>query len=292
MIYEEQWRDYELLDVSEGNRLERWGEHILIRPDPQVIWKNEYPHRLWTKAGGVYSRSSSGGGSWDKKSLPGSWVIGYEPLGLRFKVSPMNFKHTGLFPEQAVNWKWAHEQLTVDSGRSTVKNVLNLFGYTGGATVAAAKAGAKVCHVDASKGMIAHAKENMALNSLSYAPVRFIADDCVKFAERELRRGNHYDAVILDPPSFGRGAGGEVWKLEEHLFGLLELVVKLLSDTPLFILVNLYTAGIAPSCAGYMLNMLTAGRGGRVYADEIGLKVSATGAAFPCGSFARWESGG
>ncbi len=285
MWFSEHWKDYELLDTSDGERLERWGDYILIRPDPQVIWKGVARHPAWKKADGIYRRSSSGGGAWVKNQLPASWNIGYGELG--FVLRPMGFKHTGLFPEQAANWDWFGERIR-HAGRPI--RVLNLFAYTGGATVAAAAAGASVVHVDASKGIVAQAKENAALSGLSEAPIRYIVDDCKKFVEREIRRGNTYEGIIMDPPSYGRGPGGEVWKLEESIDEFLTLAVKLLSDKPLFFLVNSYTTGLSPRTMGYLMELkLSSVRGGHVECDELGLKVTETGACLPCGASSRWE---
>ncbi len=282
----DKWQDYELIDTSDGERLERWGRYILIRPDPQVIWNNAKHSKKWKTADAKYRRSSSGGGAWHENRLPDEWKLGYGSLGLEFVIRPMGFKHTGLFPEQAVNWEWFSE-LIKNAGRPI--KVLNLFGYTGGATVAAAKAGASVCHVDAAKGMVAQAKENARLSGLADAPIRYIVDDCKKFVEREIRRGNRYDAVIMDPPSYGRGPSGEVWKLEESIDSLVELTAKTLSDKPLFFLINSYTTGLSPSATGYLLHLHVGAKyGGTVSADEIGLPVSETGAVLPCGSSARW----
>lgn len=292
MIYEKHWRDYALLDTGGGKRLERWGKYILIRPDPQVIWGNR-SLKDWNNADAEYIRSQSGGGQWEfKRKLPDAWEVGYDNLGLRFKIAPMGFKHMGLFPEQAVNWNFIYNSVkkATESGREI--NVLNLFSYTGGASVAAAKAGAKVCHVDASKGMIQFAKDNATLSSIPPDRIRYIADDCVKFSDREIRRGRKYDAVILDPPSYGRGANGEVWKIEDSLYELLKLIKALLSDSPMFILINLYTAGLAPSCAGYMLSLITKDFGGQVISDEIGLFTESNGIPFPCGAFSRWTRNG
>lgn len=282
------WNGYELLDTSDGERLERWGKYILVRPDPQVIWKNAKKSKLWNKADAVYRRSSSGGGAWKENRLPEEWKLPYEKLGLEFVIKPMGFKHTGLFPEQAVNWDWFSE-LIKNAGRPI--KVLNLFGYTGGATVAAAKAGASVCHVDAAKGMVNQCKDNARLSGLADAPIRYIVDDCKKFVEREIRRENKYDAVIMDPPSYGRGPSGEVWKLEENIDDLVALCVKVLSDEPLFFLLNSYTTGLSASTTGYLLNLHISSRyGGKVTADEIGLPVTETGAVLPCGSSARWQA--
>jgi len=289
MIYEKNWEDYALLDASDGDRLERWGKYILIRPDPQVIWSHK-TSGLWNKADAVYKRSkgaNSGGGYWDfYKKLPEKWIIKYAPLDLNFEVSPMGFKHMGLFPEQAANWNFMHNIIR-ESKREL--NVLNLFAYTGGATLACARAGANVCHVDAQKNIINMAKRSAGLSGLENAGIRYIADDCVKFAAREIRRGKKYDAVILDPPSYGRGANGEMWKIEDNLSGLLNMIRELLSDNPVFVLVNLYTAGLAPSCAGYMLSDIFKNRyGGRVESDEIGIFTESTKIPFPCGAFSRW----
>ncbi len=278
------WRDYELLDCGGGEKLERWGRQVLIRPDPQAIWESPRKHPGWRRADARYLRSQSGGGRWEKNDLPESWQVRYG--GLTFQVKPMNFKHTGLFPEQAVNWDFVSEKIQ-NAGRPV--RVLNLFAYTGGATVACAKAGASVCHVDAARGMVAWARENARLSGLADAPIRWIVDDCGKFVEREIRRGHTYDAVIMDPPSYGRGPGGEVWKLEENLFPFLKLVSGVLSENPLFFLINSYTTGLAPSVLGYLLGLLVASRfGGSCVWDELGLPVTETGLALPCGAAGRW----
>ncbi|MBQ1230470.1 MAG: class I SAM-dependent methyltransferase, partial [Clostridia bacterium] len=250
MWYSENWKDYELLDASDGERLERWGDRILIRPDPQIIWKGVAKHPLWKRADGIYRRSSSGGGAWVKNQLPESWNIRYGDL--QFLLRPMGFKHTGLFPEQAANWDW-FSSLIRNAGRPI--RVLNLFAYTGGATLAAASAGASVVHVDASKGIVAQAKENAALSGLGGAPIRYIVDDCKKFVERESRRGHTYEGIIMDPPSYGRGPNGEVWKLEDSIDELLELTSKLLSDEPLFFLLNSYTTGLSAMTMHYLLDL-------------------------------------
>lgn len=279
------WKDYELLDTSDGEKLERWGKYILIRPDPQVIWTNVKKHPAWKTADGIYNRSSSGGGSWIKKKMPESWNIKYRELG--FVIKPMGFKHTGLFPEQAANWDWFSE--LIKKTDRPIK-VLNLFAYTGGATVAAAAAGASVCHVDASKGMVSQAKENAALCGLSNAPIRYIVDDCKKFVEREIRRGNKYDGIIMDPPSYGRGPSGEVWKIEDNINEFVELTSKLLSDEPLFFLINSYTTGLSPLTMKYILDVhVTSRYGGISESGELGIKVSQTGGFLPCGSSARWN---
>jgi len=280
------WRDYELIDSSDGERLERWGKYLLIRPDPQIIWKNARRSKLWDRADATYKRSSSGGGAWGRNSLPESWQIEYQPLGLTFKIKPTGFKHTGLFPEQAANWEWFSD-LIRKAGRPI--RVLNLFAYTGGATVAAAKAGAHVTHVDASKGMVQEAKQNAALSGLAEAPIRYIVDDCKKFVEREIRRGKRYEAVIMDPPSYGRGPNGEVWKLEDSISELLSLTRDVLSDDPLFFLVSSYTTGLSASAMGYSLSLTMKKRfGGRIFSDELGLPVTETGEAIPCGAASRW----
>ena len=285
----DKWQDYELLDTSDGERLERWGKYVLVRPDPQIIWKNAASHPAWRSADGVYKRSSSGGGKWVKNKLPEQWQINYGTLG--FVLRPMGFKHTGLFPEQAANWDWFSD-LIRKSGRREVK-VLNLFAYTGGATVAAASAGAAVVHVDAAKGMVAQAKENAALSGLADAKIRYIVDDCKKFVEREIRRGNKYDAIIMDPPSYGRGPGGEVWKIEDSIDELVGLCAELLSDKPLFFLINSYTTGLSPLAMQYILSLKVASRfGGTLASGEIGLPVTRTGGILPCGASARWQADG
>ncbi len=280
------WKDYELLDASDGERLERWGRYILRRPDPQIIWRGAQKHPAWKNADAVYKRSSQGGGGWTRNRLPDRWEIDYGKL--RFVLKPMGFKHTGLFPEQAANWDWFSEKI---AGAGRKIRVLNLFAYTGGATVAAAAAGASVVHVDASRGMVAQAKENAALSGLGDAPIRYIVDDCKKFVEREIRRGNRYEAVIMDPPSYGRGPSGEVWKIEDSVDELIGLAAQLLSDKPLFFLVNSYTTGLSPMAMEYILGMKIVTRhGGSLAAGELGLPVTATGLQIPCGASARWES--
>lgn len=280
------WKDYELLDTSAGERLERWGEVILIRPDPQIIWNTPKQLALWKQAHARYRRSSTGGGAWQiLKKVPPVWKISYGDL--RFQLKTMGFKHTGVFPEQAVNWDFMAGKIR--AANRPVK-VLNLFAYTGGATLACAEAGASVCHVDASKGMVAWARENAALSGLGDKPIRWIVDDCKKFVEREIRRGNRYDGILMDPPSYGRGPGGEVWKLEEQIYELLDLTAQILSDDALFFLLNSYTTGLPASVMEYLLGV-TVGRGrkGRVWASEIGLPVAASGFSLPCGSTAVWE---
>ena len=281
----DKWQDYELLDCGGGEKLERWDRQLLVRPDPQAIWETPRRNPAWKRADGRYLRSQTGGGHWEKNALPESWKIRYGEL--TFQVKPMNFKHTGLFPEQAVNWDFAMEKIR-NAGRPI--RVLNLFAYTGGATVACAKAGASVCHVDAAKGMVAWAKENARLSGLAEAPIRWIVDDCAKFVEREIRRGKTYDAIIMDPPSYGRGPGGEVWKLEDCIYDLICQCAEVLSDTPLFFAVNSYTAGLSPAVMEYILKTtLTPRFGGVTSCDEIGLPVTATGGVVPCGSTAIWE---
>ena len=278
------WKDYELLDCGSGEKLERWGKEILVRPDPQAIWNTPRKHPGWKKPDGRYVRSRTGGGHWEKRSLPEFWQMSYGSL--TFKVSPMNFKHTGLFPEQAANWDFA-QGLIAGAGRPI--NVLNLFAYTGGATLACAAAGASVCHVDAAKNMVARARENARLSHLEDAPIRWIVDDCGKFVDREIRRGRRYDAVIMDPPSYGRGPSGEVWKLEESLYPFLEKVVQVLSDKPLFFIINSYTTGLAPSVLSYLLDTLvTTKYGGHAECGELGLPVTDSGLVLPCGSTGRW----
>ena len=284
------WKDYELLDAADGERLERWGKYILIRPDPQVIWHgNGHSASEWKRADGVYRRSRSGGGEWVVNRLPQEWNINYGHL--RFILKPMGFKHTGLFPEQAANWDWFSGLIrnAVADGRKI--KVLNLFAYTGGATVAAAEAGASVCHVDAAKGMVAQAKQNAALSGLADAPIRYIVDDCLKFVEREIRRGNRYDGIIMDPPSYGRGPTGEIWKIEDSADGLVHLSASLLSDKPLFFLINSYTTGLSPLTMKYILDRhVTDVCGGISEASELALPVKSTGGMLPCGASARWSA--
>lgn len=279
------WKDYELLDTSAGERLERWGEVILIRPDPQIIWNTPKQLALWKQAHARYRRSSTGGGAWQiLKKVPPVWKISYGDL--RFQLKTMGFKHTGVFPEQAVNWDFTGNLIR---NASKPLKVLNLFAYTGGATLACAQAGASVCHVDASKGMVAWARENAAASGLSDRPIRWRVDDCIKFVQREQRRGNRYDGIIMDPPSYGRGPGGEVWKLEEQLFSLVELCRSILSPDAKFFLLNSYTTGLSPSVMEYLLGvLLQKPMGGRVASDEIGLPVTSTGQVLPCGSTAIW----
>ena len=282
----DRWKDYELLDASDGERLERWGSFILRRPDPQIIWKNSAEHEEWTRADGVYTRSAKGGGEWTKNELPEQWTVNYGKL--KFNLKPMGFKHTGLFPEQAANWDWFSE--LIRNAKRPIK-VLNLFAYTGGATLAAAEAGASVVHVDASKGMVTQAKLNAQSSGLGQAPIRYIVDDCKKFVEREIRRGNRYDAIIMDPPSYGRGPSGEVWKIEDSIHELVTLSASILSDTPLFFLINSYTTGLSPAAMQYILGLTVVSKhGGEIEAGELGLPVTASGFCIPCGASARWQS--
>lgn len=281
------WQDYELLDATEHNRLERWGETLLIRPDPQIVWKNKPESPLWNRADAVYHRSQKGGGGWEyRRPLPQKWKIRWRELNL--VVSPTGFKHTGVFPEQAVNWAWYQQKIR--RAHRPVR-VLNLFGYTGGATLACLAAGASVTHVDASKGMVAWARENAEASALTDRPCRWIVDDCAKFVQRELRRGARYDALIMDPPSYGRGPGGEIWKLEDNIYDLMALCAGVLSDAPLFFAVNSYTEGLSPAVMEYILKtLLSPAHPGMTWCDEIGLPVTATGGVVPCGATAMWES--
>lgn len=285
------WKDYEVLDTSDGEKLERWGNYLLVRPDPQVIWNSDKKNPGWGKMNGHYHRSSKGGGEWEFFDLPKEWEIHYNDL--TFRLKPFSFKHTGLFPEQAANWDWfsnlIRNALAKEPNRQI--KVLNLFAYTGGATLAAADAGAHVTHVDASKGMVTWAKENAIASGLSEKPIRWLVDDCVKFVEREIRRGNRYDAIIMDPPSYGRGPKGEIWKIEESIFPFVQLTARILSDNPLFFLINSYTTGLQPAVLSYMINLAVVSKfGGKVIADEIGLPVKDTGLVLPCGASGRWES--
>lgn len=279
------WKEYEVIDCSDGEKLERWGRYILLRPDPQVIWDTEKKDRRWRHLNAHYHRSKKGGGQWEFFDLPQQWDLHYREL--TFHLKPFSFKHTGLFPEQAVNWDWMGEKIR---RAERPISVLNLFAYTGGATLACAAAGAKVCHVDASKGMVSWARENAQRCGLTDKPVRWIVDDCRKFVEREIRRGNRYDAIVMDPPSYGRGPGGEVWKLEEQIYPLVELCTQVLSEQPLFFLLNSYTTGLPAAAMEYLL-AVTVGRAhkGKVSSSEIGLPVEQSGCALPCGSTAIWE---
>jgi 23S rRNA (cytosine1962-C5)-methyltransferase len=286
MWISDKWQDYELIDCSRGEKLERWGEWILVRPDPQAIWDTPQRDKRWKNYNACYHRSSTGGGSWEKRDLPESWAIGYGPL--TFKVKPMNFKHTGIFPEQAANWEFIMSKIE-NAGRPV--NVLNLFAYTGAATLAAAAAGARVCHVDAAKGMVAWARENAAASGLSDRPIRWIVDDCTKFVEREIRRGNRYDAIIMDPPSYGRGPNKEVWKLEDNLWAFVSLCAEVLSEKPLFVVINSYTTGLSPLVLTYISESIFTKRfGGRSESRELCLPVTASGLYLPCGATCRWEA--
>lgn len=278
------WKDYEVLDCSQGEKLERWGDYLLIRPDPQVIWDTPKTLKGWRKCNAHYHRSKKGGGEWKFFDLPSQWAIHYRDL--TFNLKPFSFKHTGLFPEQAANWDWFSEKIR-QTGRPV--KVLNLFAYTGRATLAAAAAGAAVTHVDASKGMVTWAKENAVSSGLKDAPIRWLVDDCTKFVEREIRRGNHYDAIIMDPPSYGRGPKGEIWKIEDSIHPFIKLCTKLLSDQPLFFLVNSYTTGLAPAVLTYMLSTELKDFGGHVESQEIALPVTSSGLFLPCGASGRWE---
>ncbi len=285
----DQWKDYEVLDTSKGEKLERWGDYVLVRPDPQVIWDTPRKLREWRSPNAYYHRSSQGGGEWEFFNLPKQWTISYKEFV--FHLKPFHFKHTGLFPEQAVNWDWIGEQIR---GANRPVRVLNLFAYTGGATLAAAAAGASVTHVDASKGMVGWAKENARASGLEDRPIRWLVDDCRKFVEREIRRGNQYDGIIMDPPSYGRGPKGELWKIEESLYPFLRLCAQLLSEKPLFVLINSYTTGLAPAVLSYMLRLAVADqRGGFVQSQEIGVPVGSRKTGdyiLPCGASGRWYS--
>jgi 23S rRNA (cytosine1962-C5)-methyltransferase len=307
LLLADRWNDYQLLDCGDGLKQERWGEFTLVRPDPQILWprsggghgRTTATHD-WENWDGFYQRNERGGGRWEfRRPLPESWTVRYPPLGLTFKIRPTSFKHTGLFPEQAVNWEWLSQKIRSARGgpdriaggepRRTI-SVLNLFGYTGAATCAAAAAGASVCHVDAAEGMVKWCRENAALSGLADAPIRYLADDCLKFVRREQRRGHRYDAVIMDPPTYGRGGEGELWRLEDHLWPLLTECKKILSDQPLFFLINAYTARLSPTVAANLLAGLLADRGGTVTAGEVGLPIAADGKILPCGIYGRWET--
>jgi len=293
ILLADQWQDYQLLESGDGMKHERWGQHTLVRPDPQIIWPRhgEKPGAPWKNWDGLYHRSESGGGKWEfRQEMPDHWTVDYSRLNLKFKIRPTSFKHTGLFPEQAVNWEWFSEKIkkAVAAGREV--NVLNLFGYTGAATCAAAAAGARVCHVDAADGMVKWCKENAALSGLKDAPIRYIVDDCLKFVRREIRRDRHYDAIIMDPPTFGRGSTGEMWKLEDHLWTLLTECRALLSDDPLFFLINAYTARLSPTVVANLLGELFPAKKGQITAGEVGLPGQRDGKILPCGIYGRWEN--
>jgi 23S rRNA (cytosine1962-C5)-methyltransferase len=291
LIVADRWQEYQLLDCGDGMKHERWGEYTLVRPDPQIIWPRhgKAPGAAWENWDGFYHRSEKGGGEWEyRRSLPDHWKISYAPLGLTFKIHPTSFKHTGLFPEQAVNWDWFSAKI---KAAPREVSVLNLFGYTGAATVAAAAAGASVCHVDAAEGMVKWCRENAALSGLAEAPIRYIVDDCLKFVRREIKRGRRYDAIIMDPPTYGRGSTGEMWRLEDHLWELLGECRALLTEAPLFFLINAYTARLSPTVVANLLAELFHGRGGSITAGEVGLPIKRDGKVLPCGIYGRWESG-
>ena len=291
----DQWNDYEVIDCSKGEKLERWGDYLLVRPDPQVIWDTPKKEKGWRKMNGHYHRSSKGGGEWEFFQLPKEWTIQYSlPINkkLTFHLKPFSFKHTGLFPEQAANWNWFSQLIADAVSKGRQVKVLNLFAYTGGATLAAAAAGASVTHVDGSKGMVTWAKENAISSGLKDAPIRWLVDDCVKFVEREIRRGNHYDAIIMDPPSYGRGPKGEIWKIEESVYPLIQLCSQILTDNPLFFLINSYTTGLQPAVLSYMISTVLGTANGTVTASEIGLPVSSNGLVLPCGASGRYEATG
>ena len=279
----DQWKDFEVLDATGGERLERWGDYYLVRPDPQTIWNTKKEHPAWKKVNAVYHRSTKGGGEWEIFDLPKQWEITYKDL--HFQLKPFSFKHTGIFPEQAVNWDWMSDRIR-NAGRSI--KVLNLFAYTGGATLACADAGAAVTHVDASKGMVGWAKENAASSHLEDRPIRWLVDDCRKFIEREIRRGNRYDAIIMDPPSYGRGPKGEIWKIEDSIYDFVALCGQVLSNDPLFMVINSYTTGLAPSVLTYILSSALKDRKGTAVSDEVGLPVKSSGLILPCGACGRW----
>ena len=291
----DQWNDYEVIDCSKGEKLERWGDYLLVRPDPQVIWDTPKKEKGWRKMNGHYHRSSKGGGEWEFFQLPKEWTIEYSlPINkkLTFHLKPFSFKHTGLFPEQAANWNWFSQLIADAVSKGRQVKVLNLLAYTGRATLAAAAAGASVTHVDASKGMVTWAKENAISSGLKDAPIRWLVDDCVKFVEREIRRGNHYDAIIMDPPSYGRGPKGEIWKIEESVYPLIQLCSQILTDNPLFFLINSYTTGLQPAVLSYMISTVLGTANGTVTASEIGLPVSSNGLVLPCGASGRYEATG
>lgn len=306
LLVADRWRDYELIDCGDGMKQERWGDVTLVRPDPQIIWprrgsvatvtKSEGGPKSpaassWNNWDGCYHRAESGGGKWEfRRPVPDHWTIGYQPLGLTFKIHPTSFKHTGLFPEQAVNWDWMTGRIEATKAAGRTSQVLNLFGYTGAATVAAAKAGASVCHVDAAEGMVKWCRENAALSGLADAPIRYIVDDCLKFARRELKRGRKYDGIVMDPPTYGRGSTGEMWKLEDHLWELLVECRALLSEQPSFFLINAYTARLSPTVVANLLAELMSGRGGTITAGEVGLPIKSDGKVLPCGIYGRWEA--
>lgn len=290
----DRWKDYRVVDCSSGEKLEIWDKYTLVRPDPQVIWDTPKNNIGWRKKNGHYHRSKSGGGEWEFFNLPKEWTIKYQlPIGkeLTFRLKPFSFKHTGVFPEQATNWDWFSQLIANEKAQNPSKeiNVLNMFAYTGGATIAAAAAGANVTHVDAAKGMVAWAKENAIASGLGDAPIRWLVDDCVKFVEREIRRGHKYDAIIMDPPSYGRGPKGEIWKIEDNVYPLIKLCTEILSDKPLFFLVNSYTTGLQPAVLTYMISTALNRFGGNVESNEVGLPVEQNGLILPCGASGRWQ---
>jgi 23S rRNA (cytosine1962-C5)-methyltransferase len=297
LIVADRWKDYQLLDCGDDMKQERWGGYTLVRPDPQIIWPrhDRAAGARWEGWDGYYHRSEAGGGKWEfRRTLPDHWKLSYEPLGLTFKIHPTSFKHTGLFPEQAVNWEWFAAKIKAAQAAGRTVSVLNLFGYTGAATVAAAAAGASVCHVDAAEGMVKWCRENAGLSGLSDAPIRYITDDCLKFVRREIKRGRRYDAIIMDPPTYGRGSTGEMWRLEDHLWELLRECRALLSEQPLFFLINAYTARLSPTVVANLLAELFHAAGGRnggtITAGEVGLPIQADGKVLPCGIYGRWEA--
>jgi 23S rRNA (cytosine1962-C5)-methyltransferase len=292
LLVADRWRDYQLLDCGDGMKQERWGPYTLVRPDPQIIWpRRDAAGAAWAHWDGFYHRSDTGGGRWEfRRPLPEHWEVRYDPLKLVFKLRPTSFKHTGLFPEQAVNWEWFSAKIHAARAQGRDVNVLNLFGYTGAATCAAAAAGASVCHVDASEGMVKWCRENAALSGLAAAPIRFIADDCRKFVAREAKRGRRYDAIIMDPPTYGRGSTGEMWKLEDNLWNLLDECRGVLAESPLFFLINAYTARLSPTVAANLLSELLGARGGTITAGEVGLAAQWGGNVLPCGIYGLWES--
>lgn len=297
MQYTEDFEDFKLLDMANGEKLECWGKYLLIRPDPQIVWSKKTNPKLWDTADARYVRSKTGGGHWEvKKKLPDSWQVSYN--NLNFNIKPMGFKHTGLFPEQSVNWTYMSNIIRNRKKQGKQTKVLNLFAYTGGATVACLEAGASVCHVDASKGMVQWAKENSISSGLKDAPVRFIVDDVIKFVKREIKRGNKYDAIVMDPPSYGRGSNGEVWSIEKDLEGLLELCVQVLSSKPAFIIINTYTGGLSGTVISNLLYMVIENerkdllKNGHIITDEIGIKMEKSNVVLPCGITTKWEERG
>ena len=288
LLLADQWQDYQLLDAGDGMKCERWGDFTLVRPDPQIIWPRP-SGKAWTGWDAFYHRSERGGGEWEfRRRLPESWTVRYKKLA--FQIKPTSFKHTGLFPEQAVNWDWTTERIEAARAAGREVSVLNLFGYTGAASVAAAAAGAQVCHVDAAKGMVDWCGVNAETSGLRRESIRYIVDDCVKFVRREVKRGRRYDALIMDPPSYGRGANGELWKLETHLWPLLAECRAVLSESPLFFLINAYTTGLSPTVLANLLAELLPGQGGRISTGEVGLPIKADGKVLPCGIYGRWEA--